>query len=197
MLFRSVSLSDRIRCLFTIINKVLDSDEILYHAKIHPEQYSNTLSSDQVKELNSAIHYVCTVAMETLADSEKFPDHWLFKHRWGKGKKNQSQALPNGDKITFITVGGRTSAVVPAVQKKTGTVTKNKEDEIPNGNSNTSKRKRALKQEEDSETEKSQPETKSRGSKRQSTSAVKKEEDDDEKDNITSLGRRRSTRSRK
>ena len=30
--------------------------------------------------------------------------------------------MPNGMKITFLTVGGRTSAVVPEVQKKTGPV---------------------------------------------------------------------------
>lgn len=192
-----VSLKEHIRDLFTITNLIFGSDEILYHAKIHPEQYSNTLSSDQVKELNAAIHYVCTIAMETLADSEKFPEHWLFKHRWGKGKKNQSSALPNGDKITFITVGGRTSAVVPAVQKKSGTATKDTDDDIPNGNSNASKRKRDVKQEEDSETEKPQVETKARGSKRQSTSAVKKEDDDEKTDNTKSLGRRRSTRSKK
>jgi len=55
---------------------------------------------------------------------------WLFHHRWSKGKKNQPQKLPNGDKVVFLTVGGRTSAIVPAVQKKTGPVAKDitKED---------------------------------------------------------------------
>jgi formamidopyrimidine-DNA glycosylase len=32
--------------------------------------------------------------------------------------------LPNGEKIVFLTVGGRTSAVVPSVQKKTGPLAK-------------------------------------------------------------------------
>ena len=45
----------------------------------------------------------------------------LVKHRWSKSKKGSSK-LPNGDKIVFLTVGGRTSAVVPNVQKKTGPV---------------------------------------------------------------------------
>lgn len=168
------------------------SDEILYHAKIHPEQYSNTLSDEQIKELNTAIHYVCTTSIDVLADSEKFPENWLFKHRWGKGKKNQASVLPNGDKITFLTVGGRTSAVVPAVQKKTGAVAKDI-DEESNGTPANSKRKRDVKQEDRSDVEED-PKTKSRGSKRKSTSAVKAEEDEEKK---TSVGRRRSTRSRK
>ncbi len=57
-----------------------------------------------------------------LADSSKFPEDWLFKHRWGKGKKDSLTTLPNGAKITYLTVGGRTSCVIPSVQKKTGAV---------------------------------------------------------------------------
>ena len=44
-----------------------------------------------------------------------------MKYRWSKGKKDKN-TLPNGNKIIFLTVGGRTSAVVPEVQKKTGPV---------------------------------------------------------------------------
>jgi formamidopyrimidine-DNA glycosylase len=65
--------------------------------------------------------YVCSTAIEALGDSDKFPQDWLMKHRWGKGKKDGGK-LPNGAKITFLKVGGRTSAVVPSVQKKTGAV---------------------------------------------------------------------------
>ena len=97
-------------------------DEIMYGAKIHPEQYSNTLSVAQIAQLHKSIHYVCSLSVETLADSSKFPEEWLFKHRWGKGKKDSKNQLPNGARIVFMTVGGRTSAVVPSVQKKTGKV---------------------------------------------------------------------------
>ena len=99
-------------------------DEIMYNAKIHPEQYSNTLSQQQLKQLHKSIHYICGTAVELLGDSEKFPETWLFRHRWGKGKKDATSALPNGEKIVFLTVGGRTSAVVPSIQKKTGPVAK-------------------------------------------------------------------------
>jgi formamidopyrimidine-DNA glycosylase len=94
----------------------------MYHAKLHPEQYSDTFSAAQLKQLHASILYVCQTAVDTLADSEKFPDDWLFKHRWGKGKKDKVMEMPNGAKIAFLTVGGRTSCVVPSVQKKTGAV---------------------------------------------------------------------------
>lgn len=167
-------------------------DEILYHAKIHPEQYSNTLNDDQVKHLHSAMHYVCATSVDLLADSEKFPEDWLFKHRWGKGKKNQPAVLPSGDKITFLTVGGRTSAVVPSVQKKTGPVAKEADDESANG-ANKRKRTVAPKQESDLEVEEDIKKKKS-GPKKQSKKQppIKEEEEDN-----TASGRRRSTRLRK
>jgi formamidopyrimidine-DNA glycosylase len=100
----------------------LTSDEVLYHAKLHPEQYSNTFSPAQLKQLHASILYVCNTAVGLLGDSSKFPDEWMFNHRWGKGKKDAPTTLPNGEKITFLKVGGRTSCVVPSVQKKTGAV---------------------------------------------------------------------------
>ncbi|KAF7890734.1 uncharacterized protein EAF01_010543 [Botrytis porri] len=97
-------------------------DEILYNARLHPEQYSYTFSSEEIKRLHTSMMSICQTAVDLLADSSKFPDDWMFKHRWGKGKKDGPTALPNGEKITFLTVGGRTSCVVPSVQKKTGAV---------------------------------------------------------------------------
>lgn len=97
------------------------ADEVLYQAKIHPEQYSNTFSDEQLDRLHDSLIGVCTTACETLADSSRFPENWLMRYRWNKGKKENAR-LPNGEKITHITVGGRTSAIVPSVQKKTGAV---------------------------------------------------------------------------
>ncbi|KAF1930932.1 uncharacterized protein M421DRAFT_3203 [Didymella exigua CBS 183.55] len=108
------------------------ADETMYQAKLHPEQYSNTFSDEQIKRLHDAIVYVCGTAVDTLAESDKFPKDWLMRYRWDKGKKNGGK-LPNGAKITFLTVGGRTSAVVPSVQKKTaafaGDVSESAEEE--------------------------------------------------------------------
>lgn len=104
------------------------ADEILYNARIHPEQYSNTLGESQVRRLHKSMVYICTTACDLLADSEKFPEDWLMKFRWDKGKKG-ANVLPNGEKIVHLTVGGRTSAVVPSLQKKTGPVAGDVKDE--------------------------------------------------------------------
>ncbi|EMD00703.1 hypothetical protein BAUCODRAFT_153147 [Baudoinia panamericana UAMH 10762] len=97
------------------------ADEVLYQARIHPEQYSNTFDDEQIKRLHDALIGVCTLAVETLADSKQFPETWLMKYRWDKGKKD-ANVLPNGEKIVHLKVGGRTSAIVPSVQKKTAAV---------------------------------------------------------------------------
>lgn len=98
------------------------ADETLYHARMHPEQYCDDFSDAEIRKLYECICYVCDLAVEKLGDSDEFPDHWLFNYRWGKGGKSSSSKLPNGEKLAFITVGGRTSCYAPAVQKKTGRV---------------------------------------------------------------------------
>ncbi len=105
------------------------ADETLYHAKMHPEQYCDDFSDAEIKALYESICYVCDLAVEKLGDSDEFPEHWLFNHRWGKGSKGASSKLPNGEKLSFITVGGRTSCFAPAIQKKTGRVAANAKTE--------------------------------------------------------------------
>ncbi|KAF3078651.1 hypothetical protein TWF102_003293 [Orbilia oligospora] len=126
-------------------------DEILYHARIHPEQYSNTLSKAQQKQLYESTMYVCKTACELLGDSSKFPEDWLFKYRWGKGKKGN--ALPNGEKIDFVKVGGRTSAYVKTRQKATGGTAVKEEargsDEDSGEVKKSAKKRKAIKNEED------------------------------------------------
>ncbi|KAG1749672.1 uncharacterized protein EDB91DRAFT_1109006 [Suillus paluster] len=118
------------------------ADEILYQAKIHPEQRCNTLHQSQVEALHREVVDVCRIAVEANADDSKYPSHWLFKHRWGKGKKvQQSMKLPSGEPATvkWITVGGRTSAFVAEVQclphkqrvETTETVTEDESDLTP------------------------------------------------------------------
>ncbi|KAI1442250.1 Formamidopyrimidine-DNA glycosylase N-terminal domain-containing protein [Annulohypoxylon stygium] len=105
-------------------------DEVLYQATLHPEQYCDDFGDEDIAALYKAIRYVCDTAVEKLGDSDQFPEDWLFKHRWGKGKKDSPTTLPNGDKIIHITVGGRTSCVVPSIQKKKGrTTTDNAKEE--------------------------------------------------------------------
>lgn len=98
------------------------ADETLYQANLHPEQYSDTFDDKEIAKLHESIRYVCQTAVDKLGDSDEFPDHWLFNYRWGKGDKDAATKLPNGEKLAFITVGGRTSCYAPGVQKKTGAV---------------------------------------------------------------------------
>ncbi|GAB7325158.1 hypothetical protein MBLNU13_g09238t1 [Cladosporium sp. NU13] len=129
------------------------ADEVLYQARIHPEQYSNTFNDDQIKTLHDSIMTVCTTACETLADSEQFPETWLMKYRWDKGKKD-SNVLPNGEKIVHLKVGGRTSAIVPSVQKKTAAVAGDVDSaDVSEAEKPAKGRKRKVKSEEDEDEE--------------------------------------------
>ncbi|KAG8697880.1 hypothetical protein FRC09_007586 [Ceratobasidium sp. 395] len=96
------------------------ADEILYQSRIHPEQRASNLSEEQLKATYNWTKRVCETAVAVNADSTQFPADWLFKYRWSKGQKSkEDMLLPNGEKakIEWLTVGGRTSAVVTQVQK--------------------------------------------------------------------------------
>ncbi|QRW00046.1 formamidopyrimidine-DNA glycosylase [Ceratobasidium sp. AG-Ba] len=96
------------------------ADEILYQSKVHPEQRASNLSEVQLKDVYKWTKGVCETAVAVNADSSRFPADWLFRYRWGKGQKvKEDMILPNGEKakIEWMTVGGRTSAVVSQVQK--------------------------------------------------------------------------------
>ncbi|CAO3607365.1 unnamed protein product [Mucor fragilis] len=93
------------------------ADEILYQAMIHPAQYTNTLTEKELDDMYHKMKFICETAVEAEADENKFPDDWLMKHRWNKGKKNENKGrLPNGMLLQFETVGGRTSAFAPERQ---------------------------------------------------------------------------------
>ena len=68
--------------ILEIIFDGLLEDEVLYHAGIHPEQRCYTLSEGQLQLLHEKIKYVCETAISFNADDSKFPDNWLFRHRW-------------------------------------------------------------------------------------------------------------------
>lgn len=132
------------------------ADETLYQAKIHPEQYCNELDDAQITTLYEMIRHVCQTAVDKLADSDQFPEDWIFHHRWGKGKLGQGSAgkLPNGEKLEFITVGGRTSCYAPGVQKKTGKVVAVIENgKAPKKSGKSSKKTKVKEEEEEIEEE--------------------------------------------
>eukprot|EP01018_Ginkgo_biloba_P007304 Gb_11058 [translate_table: standard] len=94
------------------------ADEVLYHANIHPMQLASTLSKENCKSLHKCIKEVIEKALEVGADSSQYPENWIFHSR----EKKPGKAFVDGKKIDFITVGGRTSAYVPDLQKFDGPV---------------------------------------------------------------------------
>lgn len=168
------------------------ADETLYQAKLHPEQYSDSFSDAEIAELYKNIRYVCQTAVDKLGDSDQFPEHWLFNYRWGKGGKGASSKLPNGEKLAFITVGGRTSCYAPAVQKKTGQVVAGAKDEPIKEESDAEEKKPPVKKARKQKQEPSGPDASEPPAKKKKTNGIKKEEVKPEPD--LSSGRRRSTR---
>ncbi|KAJ3107454.1 hypothetical protein HDU97_004050 [Phlyctochytrium planicorne] len=59
------------------------ADEVLYHAKVHPAQNTQTLLDDEFKSLHNSIQHVINEAVSVNADSDKFPESWLFHYRYG------------------------------------------------------------------------------------------------------------------
>lgn len=129
--------------------------------------------------------YVCDTAIAANGDSDEFPKDWLMKHRWGKGKKDGNK-LPNGDKITFLKVGGRTSAIVPSRQKKTAAVAgdvsdgaedDNVDEEETKPKKGTKRTAKAVKEEDkgDEAVEVTKPVLKAKRGRKQTEESVKSE----------------------
>ena len=89
------------------------ADEVLYQARIAPARHACHLTPDEVRRLRSTILRVIRKAVELDADNSRFPRTWLFHHRWGR---NAHAVTYRGEKIIHETIGGRTTAWVPAVQ---------------------------------------------------------------------------------
>ncbi|KAK9816949.1 hypothetical protein WJX72_007331 [[Myrmecia] bisecta] len=89
------------------------ADEVLYQARIHPEQPAATLAEQQVEQLHHFMQHVPQTAVDAGADSAKMPADWLFHRKWDQ----RNTPKIDGHPISFSKVGGRTTAFVPALQK--------------------------------------------------------------------------------
>ncbi|GFR41350.1 hypothetical protein Agub_g1963, partial [Astrephomene gubernaculifera] len=86
-------------------------------SRLHPEQPVSSLDSAALAALYDSIRSVVRQAVEAEADADRFPKDWLFHHRWTNKRASKSA---DGHPIEFVTVGSRTSAFVPALQKLKG-----------------------------------------------------------------------------
>ncbi|MDY7110094.1 MAG: DNA-formamidopyrimidine glycosylase family protein [Planctomycetota bacterium] len=90
------------------------ADEVLYQAHIDPRRRSDSLSEAEAKRIRSCLKRIVEKAVSVDADKKRFPRTWLFHRRWGK---NSEAVTARGEKIRHITLGGRTTAWVPEVQR--------------------------------------------------------------------------------
>lgn len=90
------------------------ADEVLYQARIAPNRRASSLSRAEGSRLRAALRSVVGTAVAARADSDRFPKSWLFHHRWGR---DAAAMTARGEKIRHDTIGGRTTAWVPSVQR--------------------------------------------------------------------------------
>ncbi|KAM1078033.1 hypothetical protein ACFX15_024646 [Malus domestica] len=160
------------------------ADEVLYQARIHPEQSAASLSKENCAALHTSIKEVLEKSLEVGADSSQFPSDWIFHSR----EKKPGKAFVDGKKIEFITVGSRTSAFVPELQKLSGpqaskAASKQANKKKGRGDVVNDDVDEAESDEEANEKEKSKKGRKPKGQgKRASAKRKSKESDDEEKD---------------
>ena len=89
------------------------ADEVLFQAGLDPRRRVTSLTPEEQKRLRAKLKLVIDKAVSVDANKERFPKSWLFHHRWGK---QDDARTSKGDVIEHLTVAGRTTAWVPAVQ---------------------------------------------------------------------------------
>mmetsp|Transcript_4636 Transcript_4636/g.9718 ORF Transcript_4636/g.9718 Transcript_4636/m.9718 type:complete len:403 (+) Transcript_4636:44-1252(+) len=91
------------------------ADEILYRSKIHPDQAY--LTKDEAEGIVHEMHSVLSEAVECLKRGNDFPKQWLFHYRWRLGGSGSTSKDHHGKTIHFVQSGGRSSAIIPSLQK--------------------------------------------------------------------------------
>ena len=90
------------------------ADEVLYQAGVDPRRRASSLTDAELRRVRDRIRSVVATAVRHNSDSDRFPRRWLFHDRWGK---RELAMTSRGQRIRYATVGGRTTAWVPAVQR--------------------------------------------------------------------------------
>ncbi|HYB41866.1 MAG TPA: DNA-formamidopyrimidine glycosylase family protein [Candidatus Methylomirabilis sp.] len=90
------------------------ADEVLYQARIAPRRPARSLTPAEARRLRARLRSVVHAAVAARADSDRYPRSWLFHHRWGR---DAAAVTARGEKIRHDTIGGRTTAWVPAIQR--------------------------------------------------------------------------------
>ncbi|KAL7554438.1 hypothetical protein ACHAWF_017881 [Thalassiosira exigua] len=94
------------------------ADEILYRSRVHPDQ--SYLTPKEAEAVAREMYYVLSTAVQCLDAGEGFPEEWIFHRRWRNGGGGGTAKDYNGRTIAFVQSGGRSTAVVPSLQKLVG-----------------------------------------------------------------------------
>src|SRR2546427_601866 len=84
------------------------ADEVLYQARIDPRRRAHLLTAAEIGRLRGRLRAVVATAVRVGADSDRFPATWLFHTRWSK--RLRSPMTGRGERIRYLTVGGRATA---------------------------------------------------------------------------------------
>jgi formamidopyrimidine-DNA glycosylase len=90
------------------------ADEVLYQARIDPRRSARLLSEAEARRIRAAVRLVVRTAIAAGSDSDRFPRGWLFHRRWGR---RTDAFTARGEPIRHDTIGGRTTAWVPSIQR--------------------------------------------------------------------------------
>lgn len=88
------------------------TDEILFHAGIHPKQKLADISANVMETLYQSMHHVLSAAIEAGAEPERMPADFLIRRR------QPGAACPRcGSPVEKIAVSGRNGYCCPVCQK--------------------------------------------------------------------------------
>lgn len=87
------------------------SDEILFHAHLHPRAVARDLEDGELAALHEKMLHVLRIAIERQADPGRLPDSWLLPHR------EEGEKCPGcGGNIVSQHISGRTAYFCPRCQ---------------------------------------------------------------------------------
>ena len=89
------------------------ADEVLFQAGIDPRRRASSLTDAEARRLRGRLSSIVKRAVDANADDSRYPRTWLFHRRWGK---QENARTTRGEPIEHVTIGGRTTAWVPARQ---------------------------------------------------------------------------------
>ncbi len=88
-------------------------DEILFHARLHPQHPVPGLEKPDLQTLHRKLHYVLEKASDARADPARLPRSWLIRHRVEGGRCPRCRA-----RLEQARIAGRLSWYCPACQRR-------------------------------------------------------------------------------